>query len=255
MAGQGSFDDFRRLRLRRAGRVVSEPELFGGGVPAFVGRVTSPGSRIAVGKFLLVQPTFVLGVEVEGGPGAFAAIGVPTVPVYLVGPGTPSTGDLLVCRHIDHRWAAERSVAGKGRGGGGSLSNCDCTEIPATLRMTSADPACNYRMFQTCTLQYGPTPALFAALNLPPSTFLSTESFPDPISAGARFYYYLTCRLNQFYLTRVFPVSPLGSPYRDGILYTWLVGGYGNTCSPFRLDNGLAFPGSDLSCSVTIDPA
>jgi hypothetical protein len=253
MAGNGAFDDFARLRLKRAGLVMPEPELSEGGVPAFVGRVISTGSKIAVGKFLMVQPTVVMGSEVEGGPGSLTSVPADPVPVYLVGPGTPTTGDFLICKFVDHRWAAERSKSGNGPGGFGTIPLCFCTAIPATLKMTSADPSCNYRMFQSCMIQYGPTPAQFAPLHLGANSFLSTESFPDPIVGGAAFYYYLTCQYNQFSLTRIYPTSPYGSPYRDGNLYTWLVGGYGNTCSPFHLDNGMAFSGSDLSCSVTID--
>src|SRR4051794_32649558 len=130
MIGDDSSDDFKRLRLRRAGLVVPDPDRFGGGVPAFVGRVTSTGSKIAVGKFLLVQPTYVLGPEVEGGPGGLTSVPTELVPVYLVGPGTPSTGDFLVCRFVDHRWAAERSNAGKGRiGDFGTIPLCFCTAI------------------------------------------------------------------------------------------------------------------------------
>ena len=254
MTGDGSYDDFARLRLNRSGLVVFDTDRFGGGIPSFVGRVISTGSKIAVGKFLLVQPSFVLGAEVEGGPGSLTSMPSETVPVFLLGPGLPSTGDFLVCRFVDHRWAAERSTSGRGpQGIYGTIPTCFCTQIPATLTMTSADPTCNYRMFQSCTIQYGPTPAQFSTLNLGANIFLSTESFPDPISGGAEFFYYLICHLNQFSLTRIYPTSPYGSPFRDAILYTWLLGGYGNTCSPFHLDNGTAFPGSDLSCSVTID--
>jgi hypothetical protein len=137
--------------------------------------------------------------------------------------------------------------------GPGDIPNCFCQDIPATLAMTSSDPTCNFRMFQSCTIQWQATPASLGPLNLPPNIYLSTEGFPDPLAGGAIFYYYLNCVFNQFSLTRIYPVSPYGSPFRDGILYAWLLGGYGNTCSPFHLDNGMAFPGSDLSCSVTID--
>jgi hypothetical protein len=147
---------------------------------------------------------------------------------------------------------------GRGTGGGGGVGvipNCFCTTVPATLKMTSADPNCNYRMFQSCTIQYGPTPAGYAALNLPANTFLSVESFTDPLSGGASFQYFLTCLYNQFSLSRIYLSSPFGSPYRDGVLYSWVLGGYGNTCSPFRLDSGSAYPGSDATCGVTIDAA
>ncbi len=255
MAIGGTGDDFERIRLGAGRLVPPDPDLVGGGVPAFVGRVTSPASKIAVGHFLMVQPICVLGAEAEGGVGDFSAVGSATVPAYLVGPGVPSTGDYLVCRFVDNRWAVERSGVAKppAGGGGGTIPSCFCTSIPTTLRMTSANPAGNYGMFQSCTIQYGPTPAWASSLNLGPEIYLSTGSFFDPLLASSPFSYLLTCRYNQFALTRLYPVSPYGSPYRDAILYTWLVGGYGNTCSPFHLDNGLAFPGSDPTCSVTID--
>lgn len=125
MAGLQSFDEYAKLRLRRAGLVVPDPEREGGGRPAFVGRVTSTGSRIAAGSFLLVQPTFVLGDEVEGGAGLFTTEEESSVPVYLVGPGTPSTGDYLICRHVDYRWVAERSRSGRG------AAHCTPCNIPA----------------------------------------------------------------------------------------------------------------------------
>ena len=146
---------------------------------------------------------------------------------------------------------------GSGGGGGGiivTIPMCFCHAIPATLKMTSNDPTCNYRMFQSCTIQYGPTPSGYANLNLPANTFLSVQSFPDPLSGGAIFRYYLTCLYNMFSLSRVYLTSPFGSPFRDGVLYSWILGGYGNNCSPFQLDNGSAYPGSDASCGVKIDP-
>jgi hypothetical protein len=108
-------------------------------------------------------------------------------------------------------------------------------------------------MFQSGTIQYGPTPVEYANLNIGVNSFLGVESFPDLTAGGALFRYLLTCSENQFNLSRVYLESPYGSPYRDGLLYTWLVGGGGNTCVPFRLDNGLAFAGSDMSCDVHID--
>ena len=256
MAEMSSRVDFERLRIRSAGRSLPGSNLMGGGVPAFVGQVTSQTPEIAVGDFLLVRPTFVLGQEVEGGTGTFTPAGSSTVPVYLVGPGTPSTGDYLVCRFIDNRWAAEKMNAGGGyHGPVGTIPFCSCSPIPAALKMTSADPNCNFKMFQSCAIQYLPTPAAFAPLNLPDHVFISNQAFPDPISGGALFNYYLTCQYNQFNLSRIYAVSPYGSPYQDGILYTWLLGGYENTCNPFHLDYGTAFPGSDVSCAVTIDAA
>jgi hypothetical protein len=142
----------------------------------------------------------------------------------------------------------------KGGGGGptGGLPNCFCDPIPATLTMISIDPACNYGMFQSDTIQYGPTPPQYAPLFLGANSFLGVSQFADVTLGGAQFRYILSCQYNQFGLGRIYDSSPYGSPFRDGILYSWSVGGYGNSCVPFRLFNGVAFPGSDASCQVTI---
>jgi hypothetical protein len=208
---------------------------------------------IGVGKFLMVQPTFVLGQESEGGVGQFTAVGSSTVPVYLVGPDVASTGDYLVCRFVDNRWAAERSTGGSpSQGSTTTIPGCACPKVPISLSMTSADPSCNFGMFQSCSIQYGPTPDGYLDLSIGDNSFLSTGSFPDEIGNGAMFQYLFTCYSNQFNLSRVYLESPYGSPYRDGILYTWLVGGYGNSCDPFVLDGGVPYPGSDATCLVTI---
>jgi len=256
MIDQSSRDDFERIRHGDAQLRWLADNLEGGGVPAFVGQVTTASTLIGVGKFLLVQPTFVLGAEVEGGSGDLVAVGSSTVPVYLVGPDDAKTGDYLVCRYVDNRWAAERTVlAASGGGGTGTLPGCFCNPIPASLSMTSDSPTCNYGMFQSCSIVYGPTPAGYADLDIGLNSFLSVESFPDVVAGGAMFQYLLTCQYNQFNLTRVYLASPYGSPYRDGLLYTWLVGGYGNTCVPFHLHDGTPYAGSDSSCFVTIDGA
>lgn len=111
----------------------------------------------------------------------------------------------------------------------GVIPNCFCTGIPPNLTMTSADENCNFKMFQSCSISYGPHPG-FEALSFGKNYYLSDEGFPDPVANGAVFYYALLCQFNQFSLTRAYLTSPYGSPFRDGILYTWLVGGYGNVC-------------------------
>ncbi|WP_435010384.1 hypothetical protein P12x_001647 [Tundrisphaera lichenicola] len=245
------INDFAKLRSRKI-RPIDLVPTSGGTLPAFVGQVVPVGSKVAVGSFLLVRPIQVLGSESEQASGSFSVEPGDSVPVFLIGPGTPSTGENLICRFVDHRWVAERQKVRTGSSTFGTIPNCSCNTIPATLSMISPDPNCNYRMFQSCTLQYGPTPPVFAPLNLGVNSFLSTQDFPDPVAGNARFYYYLTCQYNQISLTRVYQNSPFGSPYRDGVLYTWLVGNVGNSCSPFKLSKGQAFPGSDLGCSVTL---
>jgi hypothetical protein len=128
---------------------------------------------------------------------------------------------------------------------GGTIPNCFCTDIPPALGMTSTNPNANFRMFQSCQIEYRDTPGWATVMHLGSKIFISTTAFPDPQADGAEFYYYLTCQLNLFVLTRIYPESPFGSPYRDGPLYSWLVGGYGNTCNPFVLGNGYPYPGSE----------
>lgn len=145
-------------------------------------------------------------------------------------------------------------------GGTGAMPNCFCTAIPASLAMTSSNPAANFGMFQSCAIAYGPTPAAYANLNLGANSFLSTQSFPDQLANGALFQYLLTCTYNEFSLSRVYAQSPFGSPFRDALLYLWVIGSNGNSCSPLvggagspslNLTNGLAFRGSDpVSLSI-----
>ena len=255
MREQSPRDDFARLRNSNQIRTSQGPSRDSASLPSFVGQVVSSGSSIAVGHFLIVSPTSVLGVETEGGAGNLVIAGKSLIPVYLLGPGLPSMGDNLICRFVDHRWVTERT-GGSGQGPGtGNIPypGCACS-VPPTLTMTSANSTCNFNMFQSCTIAYGPPPPGFSNMALGPKVWMSTKSFLDPI-ANSLFYYYLGCNYNQFYLTRLYATSPYGSPYRDATLYTWLVGSYGNTCVPFKLDNGSPFQGSDISCFVTIDDA
>ena len=204
--------------------------------------------KIAVGKFLLVNPSDVLGAEIEGGAGTFADHAA-TVPVYLIGPGTPRTGDYLVCRFVDHRWVTEVGGGTSSGASGVLLPSCFCL-VPSTIQMTSADPRCNYKMFQSCTLTYGPPPPAMVAFGYKTNVFTS-GTFTDPLT-DSDFFYHFWCQYNQFFLTRIYPTSPYGSPFRDGILYSWAIGGANNTCDPFQLLSGSPFPESDPSCSVTI---
>ena len=137
-------------------------------------------------------------------------------------------------------------------GATGDFPGCFCPTAPQNLAMFSGSETCNYGMFQSCSIVYGPTPAGYADLGLGTNSWLSTESFPDVIADNAMFQYLLTCYYNQFNLSRVYLDSPYGSPYRDGNLYTWVVGSYANTCVPFSLTSGTTFSGSDAACYVSI---
>ena len=139
---------------------------------------------------------------------------------------------------------------GTSTGSGVLLPSCFC-KVPVTLTMTSANEACNYGMFQSCTLTYGTPPADLVACGVTGSIFASTSTFYDVITYR-NFYYYFTCYYNQFFLTRIYPATYGSSCLFDGILYNWIVGDQANTCDPFVLDYGMPYPGSDASCQVTI---
>ncbi len=252
MANSSIADDYKRLRLAAGRRAANEARPPVAGAPAFVGQVRSAAALIAVGRFLLVEPSYALGAEAEGGDGSLNVGTGSLVPVYLLGPSVPATGEFLICRFVDHRWVAERGRAGLAGPPPIAIPSCSCP-VPAKLKMASVPPGGNHGMFQSGTITYQDTPSWAADLGLPPKIFLSDQPFPDPLD-GAAFYYYFYCRNDQFLLTRLYPVSPYGSPYRDALLYSWLLGGSGNSCDPFHLDGGKPYPGSD-PCSVQINPA
>lgn len=142
---------------------------------------------------------------------------------------------------------------------------CLCYPTPETLNMTSADESCNAGMFRTGTITWQDTPSDIRCAfidnmgnPLPPFPgYWGDQVWPEDVHDGsgnyvrtANFRYYLTCNGNLWTLTRVFTDPDC---FRDAVLYSWVMGGYGNGCDPFHLDFGSAFPGSDLSCSVTID--
>lgn len=257
------MDDFYRLRIDRE-KLIPPPRSAGdGGSPAFIGQVTT--TTPVVGQFFLVRPVAAGGVEVAGGTGTETVSTQGQVAVYALGPAAPKYGDYLVCHFVDFRWVAERMTTpgnGGGAGGIGTIPFCFCSAVPETLSMVSASSTCNYSMFQTCTIQYGPIPPVYAPLSFGSLGFVSVQSFPDPLAGGALFQYYLTCQYNVWTLSRLYATSPWGSPFIDGNLYVWYVGSPGNTCAgviegpgtPFALTNGQPYPGSDASCSVAITP-
>ena len=246
--------DFDRLRAAQNRFVIADAEAGSDALPSFLGQVVTSTANLKANRFCSVVPTMVLGQEREGAAGIFAtssgaSVNPTKVLVYLMGSNVPAMGDYLVCRFVDHRWVAEATHRGS-HPDWITLPSCLCL-VPPTLQMVSGDPRCNYGMFQSCSLTYGPPPPSLLPLGHQGYQFTSSAMFDDPISK-AKFYYFFFCIYGQFILTRVFPTSPMGTPFSDGLLYTWLVGGYGNTCDPFQLEIGQAYPGSDLSCSVSI---
>jgi RHS repeat-associated protein len=135
-----------------------------------------------------------------------------------------------------------------------TIPGCPCTDLPATLQMTSSNTTANNGLFQSTELVYGPTPAEFTPLGLGEKCYLSPSYFTDN-STGDHFRYYFGCFSGFYIITRVFQVSILGSPYKDTIRYKWFVGFPGNECDGpdgFELLNGQIYVGGDPSSVVTI---
>lgn len=205
------------------------------GTPAMLGTVISTAANIAVGSFLIVQPTAALGAGVEGGSGSIT-VDSETVPVLLLGPHLAATGDLLVCRFVNYRWVAERaSPAG---GPTHTIPGCPCTAIPDQLFLhvgVAAPPGLDYVV--PMILQYGPKPAALAFYNADPNGYYSTA--PHTTSDGNfKVWYWFGCSAGLYFLQFLYdPTSPNGYPER-GLIMSWLVGLSGNTCTPFSLTNG-----------------
>jgi hypothetical protein len=156
------------------------------GAATMVGQVVTASP--AVGKFMLVNPVSVFGTEGEGNTGVTTANTGVTVPVYLVGPGVPKTGDMLVCRFVDYRWVAERKKVATPP----PVNPCNCTwprvltyngqvgQAQAAFYFVNASytqPEPSY------TLTYGPRPA-----DIPQNLQLYYYNYPG----GVRDPYYVT---------------------------------------------------------------
>lgn len=131
------------------------------------------------------------------------------------------------------------------------IPGCPCALSPRHIQMTSSKPLSNNQIFQSALLEYGPTPSALLPVVLVPNSYLSTTSFFDPI-LSVPFFYFFTCSIGAYVLTRVYVASPFGSPFRDSIRYKWVPGFPGNTCTPFIMVIGQIFAGGDASCVVTL---
>jgi len=203
-----------------------------------------------VPAYFLCAPLTLGGVTSEGGAATQSASGSASVCVYVLGPAVPAAGALVVARAVGGRWAAQYGTPG-GAGPPVVVPGCPCPSSPATLHMTSSSPTSNNQIFQSATLVYGATPSALAALGLGPSSYLSTASFTD-LSTSDQFWYYLSCYLSYYILTRVYVTSLYGSPYLDITRYRWPISYPTNTCAPFSLQYGQIFSGGDPTCVVTI---
>jgi hypothetical protein len=243
-----------RTRLDRDGSELSRQPVGPrpGGPPVFVGQVVAhPLLPTATNVYYSVNPVSILGTEGEGNAPVLLVDTTTTVLVCVLGTQAPSLGDNLICRYEGNRWVAERYGSGGNPGSGGaSIPGCACPIVPQTLRMSTSGP-CDPATFQSCVLQYGPTPPEFSGLGLGTNSFLSTQSFTDTYT-GTLFRYNLVCNTVFFQLSRVYLATSSGVAYHDSTIYTWVIGLGGNTCTPFFLSNGSIFSGGNPNCLVTI---
>jgi hypothetical protein len=224
------------------------------------------------GRFFATHPAAPSGVPAEGGAATIAFDAGTTVFVYVAGGRPPVAGDVLVCHEAPpdrgpagdapasaHYFAEPLKTAGTGTG----IAACDCPNVPAgaaatsgqltTLSMTSSNHTANSGMFQDDTFTYQVWPTGYAGVAGYAAggwAFLSDGTHSDVFHNTFR--YYLYCRANQIFLTRVYLTSIFGSPFEDTVRYTWTVGTYGNSCDPFALTAGRIYAGGDASSVVTI---
>ena len=236
-------------RYRLQGTPELPPRYGGPGAATMVGQVTSAASRIAVGQFLEVNPVSVLGTEVEGGAGLTVVNTATTVPVYLVGPHLPATGDLLVCRFVDYRWVAER---GGKTSTAATIPGCLCNPMPSSITLTAnPNPGVN-GWIQSCHFTYSLPPADVVAAGLATAGQMGLWSTAPLVDyQGDAFYFNLYCdpTFGYIYLGRSYtgPYTP-GHGTAAGLLnyYRWLPGFSGNTCTPFSMTRG-SVPGSSVT--------
>ena len=237
--------------------------------PSVLGTVYDGGSiPTTLPKYFLTHPTQPRADQTEGTTITYAVdtTTTRTVAVFGDGPGgaigtcaVPAPGTRLISYLINSRWC---SCLPPAPGGGTVVSppGCPCASSPATLNMTVVRPDLNNGIFNSCAFHYGATPANLLPVVLTPMSYLSTTTFTDPVlSIGqpqpVKFSYLLTCYFGAYVLTRVYVTTPLGSPFRDGIRYTWIIGlPPTNKCAPFALPTGTIFSGGDTRTTVSIGP-
>jgi len=231
--GFTTSDEYRLRCTERALQPPSDASHAG----VLVGRVMTPTAAIAVGKFLMVTPVSVMGAEAEGGAGSVVASDPSvTIPVFLVGPAAANQGDLLVCRFIDYRWAAERC---RRSDVGHLILGCPCSSIPTTLFLNVANPPSNGNasLVYPATLHWQVKPADMATYRSDDPGYYTDTVFSST-DGSYQFRYKFGCSQGFYYVSGlIVPGSPLGYPGEFAIMQ-WLVGLPGNTCLPFRLTAG-----------------
>ncbi len=165
--------DFERLRAGRNAAQRGRRRATGDALPSFLGQVVTSGASLSAGQFCKVVPRPCSGPSRRGGRelrggGLRRDVATPVF-VYLMGSFVPSDGRLpgLPVRRppLGGRDDGRRDVA---RDGG----------LPPVLLLLGprdapddlGRPDCNYQMFQSCTLQYGPPPPAMAILGYTPTS-------------------------------------------------------------------------------------
>ena len=247
------MDDLDRLRLRRAGFTIPDPDRAVAGTPRILVKVVSVAPNLAVGTFFLANPVVATGAEVEGGVGTFDVDTTRTIAVYPAGPGVPATGDLVVARFVDHRWVAVK------RSGAGTppimigYPGCLCSTVPGSVGMAveygEGEDAHTYgNAYQSCTFQW--YTATGTVGGVPNGTYPGYMPFSAYSGAG---YYSSTAWVDDYGFTDYFRLSCFSTQWTLGVgqysgglwqspgqIYGWTIGGRPavNFCSPFQLHVG-----------------
>ena len=127
--------------------------------------------------------------------------------------------------------------------GGVTVTGCDCTNIPTTLRQTLAQPDVSNTLYP-CTYTWQALP--FWLTFVQDHTFLS-ESFNEVVT-GQAYMYQFYCLTSSFACRKVYPPNPTfpGGHAGPGI-WRWVPHFNGNTCDPFAMINGSSLIGIPLA--------
>lgn len=246
-------NEWARLRRRvDALRDRIEPRtLYGVNPAARLGKVYNGGSMPgALPGVFLMHPARPSGNEAEGATPGYVVDTSSSFAATVVGTRVPAAGDLLVARLCSGRWVAQSGSTTADDGV--TLPGCACTSTPRTVTLSNnGTPDAAIPLIYPCTLQWQTTPAGLLPLSVGTECFLSTVTFPDPVT-GDEYWYHLSCSLAYYQLTRVYAVSLYGSPYRELLRLRWHIGVAGTSCSPLYCVNSEIYPGANPASIWTL---